>query len=80
MPYNFEEPRPAPRGPELVSIEARRRVNINRQLEVNTVPRPNGNQVGYRFIIAESLEEPLKPYTNTVSEGLENLLDEVTKG
>ena len=76
MAYRYLEPTQAPRGAEIMNIEARKRIIANARLANYQSPTPNDFQVGARQIVKQEKRQPLSPYTSPVSEGLLELVKE----
>lgn len=79
MAYRYLEPTIAPRGAEIMNIEARKRIIANARLVNYQAPAPNDNQVGERQLVKQERRKPLQPYTSPVSEGLLELVKEEEK-
>lgn len=79
MAYQYLEPTQAPRGPEVTSLEARKRIISNARLARYFVPEFDQGNQGHRQIIKQSKRKPLGPYTSPVDEGLINLVKESEK-
>lgn len=64
MAYRFKEPTASPRGPEITSIEATRRLQANRRLDTYFVPEFSAYDLGFRQLVSVGADrEPLGPYS-----------------
>lgn len=80
MVHKYREPTQAPRGPELVSLEGRKRVIANARLARYNIPPSNDKVVGHRQVPIDQGRPPkIGPYTSPVREGLMNLVEESMK-
>ena len=69
----FLEPTQAPRGPDIIALEGRKRVISVARLSNYYVPRFSDHVMGYRQILGQPAKRILGP-TSSVQEGLFDLV------
>lgn len=79
MPYQYLEPTQPPRGAEITTLEARKRIIANARLANYQDPQPFNGKVQHRQLVKQVRRIPLEPYTTPVSEGLTALVAEQEK-